>query len=129
MDGLITRCYQWNLSDRKEVKLTTIRRPRVTFQWKKRNGQKRGVSISEEAFTHLSSLTNIPQNGCDYDAVKRFELDSQVSLCCYGDDVKLTRYYTSRDNKKIDGSFIIFNGEEWSKLLQLIPKIREELEK
>lgn len=129
MDGLITCCQNWPLSTTKEVKLITTRTPRIIFRYKKKNGVKRGVSISEEAFTQLASLTNVPQNGCNYDAVQTYKLDSQVDLKCYGNCTKLARYCTSRDNKQVDGSFIILDAKEWLQLLEVMDQIMKELQK
>lgn len=126
MDGLITRCQQWKLSEMKEVKLITRGIPRLRIQWSEQLSS-RGVCISKEALLHLSNLSIMPQSGCDYSCIKRHELDSKLTLCYYGNVAKFTNYRNSRDGKLIDASFMVLSGKEFATFLQLLPRMKEEL--
>lgn len=128
MSEWITKCscYQWKLSDKLEVKLNIPRCNYITFVRICGSGRKRTLRMSINEFQVMmpnfssqEALAPFPQD---------FNFGKEIFLGSTGQNVKLTRFCKTRDNKRVDSSFIIFNCEEWHTFLQLIKDIQTRFE-
>lgn len=130
MEGqqLQQRQCSWRLSDNKTIKLFQSKFTRVAFQKTTQGKPSRGLSISKEAFCRLHNMTTDIYDALDYKPKSpQVQLDDNVFLIFYSNHVKLTRYCTTRDNKKCDAAFFIFNGDEWVNFLDIIVDVMNEI--
>ena len=120
--------YCWRLSDKKTIKLFPSKNARVAFRKAAHNNTSRGLSISKEAFRRLHQLSIEICDGTDYKPKSReVLLDDNLYLKFYTNQVKMTRYCMTRDKKQCDGSFFLFDNDEWVNFLDIIMDIMREM--
>ena len=93
---------KWLFNSYKVIKLFASN-DRIAFQRKCK--YTRGLSISKEAFLRMEDVTITPG--------MRIELEPNVWLSNYGNQIHMVKYCFTRDNKKCDGGFFSFTPKEW----------------
>ena len=78
---------------------------RIAFQ-RKHSKYTRGLSISKDAFLKMEDVTITPG--------MRIELERNVWLSNYGNQIHMVKYCLTRDNKRCDGGFFSFTPKEWA---------------
>ena len=76
---------------------------RVAFQRKAK--YTRGLSISKDAFLKMEDVTITPG--------MRIELEPDVWLSNFGNQIHMVKYCVTRDHKRCDGGFFSFTAKEW----------------
>ena len=93
---------EWKIAKNKKVKAS---RRKITFKRQMGNSLWRGISLSEDAFHRMEDISISPNLS--------IELGKHMVLSNYGKIIKLTKYCSTRDEKRCDGAFFIFTEEEW----------------
>ena len=95
---------KWFINNFKTIKIVN-KNDRVIFQRYSSHKYCRGLSISKDAFLKMTDITIVPGDS--------LELETNVYLKDYGNQVCLTKYCFSRDNKRCNGGFFSFTPKEW----------------
>ena len=95
---------KWFINNFKTIKILN-KNGRIAFQRHSILKYARGVSITKEAFLKMRDVTIVPGDS--------IELQSNVYLKDYGNEVYLTRYCFSMDDKRCNGGFFTFTPKEW----------------
>lgn len=99
---MTTKSNKWLFNDYKTVKLLGTN-GRIAFQ--RKGKYTRGLSISNTAFLNMEDVTIEPG--------RRIELEPNVYLTNYGDQIHMVKYCLTADKKKCNGGFFTFTPTEW----------------
>ena len=95
---------KWFINNFKTIKILN-KNGRIAFQRHSIHKYARGLSITKEAFLKMIDVTIVPGDS--------IELQTNVHLKDYGNEVYLVKHCFSRDDKRCIGGFFTFTPKEW----------------
>lgn len=100
---VMTNIGTWCFTDYKKIKVIHGKCQRITFQ--RKGKYTRGLSISLDGFYNMDDVTLIPY--------QQLELESNIWLRNYGNEIHMVKYCMTKDNQRCDGGFFTFTPKEW----------------